>query len=208
MPESVLDTHKMVTALAETYAEALFALTEEAGNSPEVAEELEQLANLFVRQPDLISLLHNRGIPRHRRARSLRDIFKGRVSDLVYKFLQVLNVNDRLGRLEEVAVAFIKLNKDKRGEIDVDVYSARPLDERQMRHIADRLGSALGRTAMIHPRVDESLIGGLKLRVGDRLIDGSVAAQLARVKRQLTENAREAIRRGDVTIDTESGESE
>ena len=208
MPESVLDTHKIITALAETYAEALFELTEEAGNSAEIAEELERLANLVAEQPDLMSLLHNRAIPKNRRAQSLRDIFEGRVSELVYKFLQVLNTNDRLGRLEEVAAAYIKLNKAQRGEVDVDVYSARPLDKGQMRDIADRVGGALGRTAVIHPRVDESLIGGLKLRVGDRLIDASVAAQLERLKRQMTESAQEAIRRGDVTVDTESGESE
>jgi F-type H+-transporting ATPase subunit delta len=181
-------------AIAEVYARALFELALEQGALAQVADELHSLRDLLSAEKDLAAFFAHRTIAAERRATSLRNIFEGRVSDLTLRFMLVLNRNGRMAVLAHVADAFDKLVKEHRGEIDVEVHTARPLDAGQLDRVRDKVSAALGKTAVLHARIDENLIGGLKLRVGDKLIDASVRNQLQRIKQQLAQRGRELIR--------------
>lgn len=181
-------------AIAEVYARALFELSLEQGTLAEIGEELRGLSDLLTVDVDLAAFFAHRTIAADRRAASIRRIFEGRLSDLTLRFMLVLNRNGRLAVLARVADAFDKLIKDHRGEIDVEVHTARALDAAQLDRVRDKVSAALGKTAVLHTRIDEHLIGGLKLRVGDKLIDASVRSQLQRIKQQLAQRGRELIR--------------
>ncbi|QNN23435.1 ATP synthase F1 subunit delta [Planctomycetales bacterium ZRK34] len=181
-------------AVADTYARALFDLALKQDALAEVADELADLSRLLEAEPDLAGFFAHRTIAVDRRAASIDAIFSGRISDLTRRFLQVLNHNGRLGALRSIVAAFDQLLKTHRGEIDVEVHTARPLDAGQLDSVAKRIGEALGKTAVIKPRVDESLIGGLRIRLGDRLIDASVRSQLQSIKQQLAQRGNELIR--------------
>jgi F-type H+-transporting ATPase subunit delta len=184
---------RIIDEIARTYAQSLLDLAEEQGVTDEVADELGQLVELLD-QEAVSQLLTSPAITVDDRAASLERVFKGQVSDLTYRFLQVLNEKRRIDHLRAIAWALEALLKKKRGEVDVLVYAAQPLSDEQLRDVRQRLASSLQATVHLATRVDESMIGGLKLRIGDKLIDGSVATQLQKLKRRLIASGRESIR--------------
>lgn len=178
-------------ALASVYARSLFELASAAGGQAkisEVAGELEQIAELSRSDRTFREFVGSPVIDRVRREQSLRRIFENRVTDLTLRFLLVLNNKGRLNRLESVVGAFDALVQEAFGRVEVDVYTAAPLGREQIEDINRRVHTALDREPVLHPYTEPAMIGGLKLRIGDRLIDGSVATQLRRMKRELEQS--------------------
>jgi F-type H+-transporting ATPase subunit delta len=124
----------------------------------------------------------------------IRRIFENRVTDLLLRFMLVLNANERLGHFDSIQAAYDQMVQDAFGRIEVDVITAIKLDEATLARISERIQAALGKEPVLHPSIDESIIGGLQLRIGDRLMDGSVATRLRRLGDQLRKNGGHAIR--------------
>lgn len=181
-----------IDALSMVYARSLFELAEEADRREkilEVADELEQIAELLRQDRGFRELMASPIIERSRRSKAIRGIFENRITDLTLRFLLVLNQKGRLARFESIAAAFDQLVQEKFGKVEVDVFTAAPLGGEQLHEIKDRIQRALGREPVLHPYTDATMIGGIKLRVGDQLIDGSVAAQLRRMKSDILNNS-------------------
>ena len=104
-------------------------------------------------------------------------------------FLGLLNSKNRLNILSEVIEAYDHLLDEERGIVEVDVTVAQRLTPEQLETVRERVGTALKRNAVVHQYVDESIIGGLVLRVQDKLIDASVRNQLEMMRRQLLQAA-------------------
>ena len=180
--------------ISDEYAKALFELAEQHNALSAIGEELNAVADLVEQQKDLAALFAHPTIDRQERSGSIEKLFRGRVSPTTLNFLLVLNRKGRLSSIRAVRAAFDKLAKASRGEVDVEVYTARPLSGAQLDAVAARLSKQLGKKAVLHPHIDPSLIGGLRIRVGDRLIDASVAAQLRKLARQIDTTGHEAVR--------------
>jgi F-type H+-transporting ATPase subunit delta len=133
-------------------------------------------------------------VDRDARAVSLRRIFSNRVTDITLRFLLVLNQKGRLNVLESIAGAYDRLVQEAFGRIEVDVITSAPLDRDQMQALHRRIHDALGREPVLHPYIDATMIGGLKLRIGDQLIDGSVASKLRRMKREILTDGSSRLR--------------
>jgi F-type H+-transporting ATPase subunit delta len=106
----------------------------------------------------------------------------------------VLNKKSRLDQLVGISEAYTQLLWERTGRIEVEVFSAKPLDENLAEIVRQRVGEALGKDAVLRNTVDEGLIGGLKLRVGDRMIDASVATRLSRIRESLNTSGAETVR--------------
>src|SRR6185369_12851061 len=91
------------------------------------------------------------------RKASLKNILKGRVSDLTYHFFQVVNEKGRLGHLPAIVAAFEQLVQHAYGRVEVDVYTAAPIDQQEMAAIRSRLQSMLGKEPVIHAYTDEAM---------------------------------------------------
>ena len=172
------------------YAAALLDLAVQGEQRDEIRAELEEVGGLLSGEPELAKLLASRVLATSERRGCLERIFKGQISDLSYRFLQVVNDKDRLADLAGIIRAFGRLVDEQQGLVDVDAYVATALDETQSRRVAAALDVALDRRVVLHQHVEPHLIGGLKLRVGDRLIDGSIATQLRRMKQQIIDTGR------------------
>ena len=196
---------KFAGKVAQTYAESLWDLAVEADVVDEVADELAQSVRLIDDQPQLRAMFDSPAINADRRARSIKAIFEGKVSSLTYRFLQVANDKGRLDQLAGVQIAFDQRLKDERGEVDVDLYTAQPLSDAQKASVAAKVSASIGRQAVVTAHLDESMLGGLKLRIGDKLIDGSVATQLNKMKRKMISRGRERVR-ADATALLEENE--
>lgn len=183
------------------YATALLDLAEQAGQRDDIRSEMDQVAELLGTEPELSELLASRVLSTADRSGCIERVFAGRISDLSYRFLQVVNDKDRLADLSGIVRAFGKLVDKSRGLVEVDAYVASPMDEAQARRVADELGASLGGEVLLRQHVDRRLIGGLKLRVGDRLIDASVATHLRRMKEKIVAVGRDHVQSGlDATI--------
>jgi len=190
MPSSA-SAHDSVGRL---YAHALMELSLEQQQLDAVAQELQDLAGLMESNDDLRRLIENPILDTNQRSAMLQRLFEGRVSDLFYRFLQTVNRKGRLAALPAIASAFVSLLADHRNEVEVEAFVASPMDDATAGRVADGLGASLGKKVTLNQHVDPALIGGLKLRIGDRLLDASVQTQLRSIKEQLIAAGREKAR--------------
>lgn len=175
-------------ALANIYARSLFEMAESQGGRElleRVAGEIEDILELTRIDPQFNEFLASRILAASDRAESLRKVFGGRVSDLTLHFLLLLNDKNRLGHLVPIAGAMDQMVQEKFGRVEVDLYTPAPISPEQLREIRDRLQETLKREPIIHPYTDASMIGGIRLQIGDTLIDGSLASRLRRLKEQM-----------------------
>jgi len=181
MPKQL--THASPAALA--YAQSLLELANEKGEAEAVGQELETLRQLVDENPGFREILSNPSVSVEERARLLDGVFRGKLSPLVFNTLGVLNQKNRLGLLSQVAQGYDDLLGDQLGKVEVDITVARKLEPAQLETARTKISQALGRDAVIHQYVDDNVLGGAILRVGDKLIDASVRYQLQALKEQL-----------------------
>ncbi len=197
-------------ALAQVYARSLFELAEEAGGRSkilEVGEELEQICELARGDRPVREFFRSPIIDKAKRGDTLGRIFHGRVTDLTLRFLLVLNNKGRLGHLEPICDAYDLLVHEAFGRVEVDLYTPEPMRKPQLASIKERLAEALGKEPVLYAYSDPAMIGGIKLRVGDQLIDGSVASRLRRIKLGLPAAGGAAVRNRLGRFIEEGGES-
>jgi F-type H+-transporting ATPase subunit delta len=176
------------------YAKALFELADESGRLAEVNDEIEQFEEVLAMNPELMVLLASRTLSKQERALAIDRIFKGRISDALLHFLHVVNQKNRLGSLRAIIRQFGKLIDERHKVVEVDAYVASRLDEAMADRVSHGIGQAIGSNVLLHQYVEPQLLGGLKIRVGDRLFDGSVATQLKLIRQKLTQAGREKAR--------------
>ncbi|MBL0922144.1 MAG: ATP synthase F1 subunit delta [Phycisphaerales bacterium] len=175
-------------ALARLYARSLFELANEKGGRAAIEEtgaELGEVVELARHDKRFGEFLSSRIVPTDKRDASLTRIFQGRISDLTLRFLQVLNEKDRLSHLSVIAAAYDEQVQEQFGLVEVDVYTAAPIDADLRERVAAALRKAMGKEPVIHSYTDEAMLGGLKLQIGDQLIDASIATRLRRMRERL-----------------------
>jgi len=180
--------------MERAYATALLDSAPDIAAVEDVAAEIAEIRQLLRDQPDLVRLLSSRILGMRVRLASARKIFHGQVSDLVFRFLCVLVTRDRFDEFPGIAAAFLSLVDERHGEVPVDVSVARGLDDAALTDLAGRLGTLLDRKVRLSQRVDEGMIGGMKLRVGDEVYDGSISTQLRLLRDKLIEAGRQRAR--------------
>jgi F-type H+-transporting ATPase subunit delta len=168
--------------IAGRYAAALFELAEEKGELDKVAGDLRDLRKMLVDSGDLRRMVASPVIDRKERRKAIGEIAqRSGFSSLTGNFLGVLVNNGRLFTLESAISAYLAQLAAKRGELTAQVASAAPLAETQIAAVSAALKKALGRTVALESVVDPSLIGGLIVKVGSRMIDGSLKTKLQRL---------------------------
>lgn len=184
-------------ALARLYAASLFELAQADGGQSRVEEtlnELEEILELTRTNFAFGEFLGSRILPVDARARSLETIFKGKINDLTLRFLLVVNQKERLAHLPAIAAAFDEMIQHAFGRVEVDVYTAEPAGEEDLSSIRARLHSLLGKQPVLHAYTDPDMIGGVKLQIGDQLIDASIAASLRRMRDRLAHQGADELR--------------
>lgn len=181
-----------VDEIAKVYARSLFELSEKAGGEArisETAEELEAIGELIRSDARFREFLASPIIEEKARGAAMKAIFSGKISDLTLRFLQVVNDHGRSGHLASIADAFDQLVQERFGRLEVDVFTVTGgrLDAPIESALTQRIKAAFGKEPVLHSYADPHMIGGVKLRVGDQLLDGSVATRLRRLSQRLHE---------------------
>lgn len=192
-------TQTQPDAVAQTYAQSLFEVAHTQGGRGKVEEvlgELEDILELARQDAKFSEFLASQVLPVKARSASLGRIFKGRITDTTLNLLLVLNAKDRLAHLPAIASAFDSLAQAQFGRVEIDVFTADPMNPDQTRQVRDRIAQAIGKEVIVHPYTDASMIGGIRLRIGDQLIDGSIATKLRKLRDQLGDQGAARMRAG------------
>jgi len=179
------------------YARSLFEIAEKKGGREkleELSSELDEIAEIVRANPRVREFIANKTIATDKKEASLRRMFEGRISPELFATIGVLNRKGRLGQLMRVAAAFQQMVEDKFGRIEVDVYTRFPLPPDEADQLRKVLHERMHREPVLYSYTDPTMIGGFKLRVGDRLLDASFKTRLGKLKDQLKSEGGKQIR--------------
>lgn len=183
-PEHVADMSAQ--RIARVYAEALLNVAEKQEQVEAVLEELESLVkDVLSASPAFEMLLSSASLGRKARAEVLEQVFATRASEIVYNFLQVLNDHERLDLLRAVRHAYRELHDQRAGRVRVKVESAVALPDDQVSRLRDELRSTFNVEPVLETSVQPTLLGGLRVRIGDWQYDASVRTQLELIRQQI-----------------------
>jgi F-type H+-transporting ATPase subunit delta len=178
------------TIIARNYAETLYALASRHGGDAtvdEYGEALEEVTDLLQREPLVREFLETPRIDGEAKKRALRASFGGRVPDLFLRFLLIVVEKRRQGILQEIAREYLALVDEARGRVRADVTLARRPDATLEREIVASLERRLGKKVIATFTVDPTLIGGIVIRAGGEILDGSLKRRAAGLRRRLIE---------------------
>ena len=170
--------------VARSYADALLELAGRQGEEQAFAAAFERLIEL---QADarVRAFLETPKIDVDAKKRVLRTALAGQVPPVFLNFLLVVLDKRRQRLLGEIALAYRELLDEKLGLLNVEVTVAHELDERGEEEVALQLSRILGRRVLPHLRVDPAILGGIIVRYGDRVLDGSLRRRLVSLRRRL-----------------------
>jgi F-type H+-transporting ATPase subunit delta len=176
----------MAKLIAKTYGDALFGLAVEDGKTAEYLHEFTVIRDALKMNPEFDLLMNHPKILKEEKIEVLVNVFKGRVSDEMTGFLELLIVKDRFGELDAIFDYFSALIKTSLGIGVAHVTTAHVISEIQKSTIMDKLIADTEYEKMeMDFTVDENLIGGMVIRIGDRVVDSSIATNLYNLKKQL-----------------------
>jgi F-type H+-transporting ATPase subunit delta len=169
--------------LAGRYATALYELADEAKQLDAVAADLARLRTMVDESEDLRRLIASPLVSRAQLAKAMDALVaQAGVGDLTRRFVHTLASNRRLFALRSIIEAYNRMLADRRGELTAEVTSAKPLSPQQAEAVNAALRGAVGRKVSMDLKVDPRLLGGLKVKVGSRLVDASLASKLQRLQ--------------------------
>lgn len=178
-----MSSEQPVTGVAGRYATALFELAESEGSLDAVAENLASIGQMLDESEDLRRLVRSPVFGADVQGRAFGAVLeKAGIGGLTANFIGLVIKNRRLFALTGMISAFRQLLAVKRGEITASVSSAHPLSDAQIEGLKAALKSATGRDVNMDTTVDESLLGGLIVKVGSRMIDSSLRTKLNSLK--------------------------
>lgn len=176
----------MAKLVSKTYGEALFELAVEEGKEDEFLSEILQLKALLAENPDFGKLMNHPKILKEEKLDVLKEVFDGRVSKELLGFLHLIISKDRYGDIDQILDYFVDEVKHLKGIGIAYVTTASDLSEAKKKEVEDKLLSTTSFKKMeMHYQVDEDLIGGMVIRIGDRVVDSSVKTRLYELSRQL-----------------------
>lgn len=177
------------TTVARNYAEALYAIAEKHGKADAFAASLSEIGEMLDADPSIGAFLQTPKVDLVSKKKALRSAFTGRVDALVLNFLLVVLEKRRQRLISEIAREFGAILDEKSGRLHVNVTLAHAADDATQQTITKELSRILGRTAIPHITVDPKIVGGIVVRYGDHILDGSVRRRLAGLRNRLYEAA-------------------
>lgn len=172
-------------AVSRRYANALFELAQAKGSVDQVDQEFGMIVAMIDANPQLRAVMNDVLMAPEVKSDLIKKLFTGKVSELVFNFLLVVVRKRREAFFPQMYRSFLDLANEARGIVEVEVRSAVELPEETVRTLEQKLVTRLGKRVKFQTQVAPELIGGLVVRVGDELMDGSVRTRLRRMRDRL-----------------------
>ncbi len=176
----------MAKLISKTYGEALFELAVEEANADSLLEEITALREVLTDNPEYFRFLNNPRIPAEEKASTTHEIFTGRISKGLIGFLKLIIIKGRSDALFDILDYFIDRVKEFKGIGVAYVTTPQPLSRDKMELIRAKLLSTTSFKKMeMHYDVNPRLLGGMQIRIGDRVVDSSIQTKLNQLQKDL-----------------------
>ncbi len=169
-------------SVARRYAEAFFSIARETNKIDEYQVELEKIVKAIEEIDSLKVYLSHFLIPAKEKKEVVKKIFAGQVSDITLNFLQMVIDKRREAYLGLICKEYGEMADESRNIKKAELISAREVPDNEVKALADKLSASTGKKVQLQTTIDPTLIGGIKIRIGDQIIDGSVAKKLQMLK--------------------------
>ena len=175
--------------LAGRYAKSILDLSIETGQLEDVYKDMVLLQTVCRGSRDFVNLLRSPVIPEDKKIKIWDIITTGKITTLTTAFFKLLLAKDREANFPEIVAAFIAQYKDYKGIRIVKLTTASPVSEQVRKTILEKVrGNVTAKEIELDTEVNEALIGGFILEIGDRMVDGSIAFELNHIKQQFENN--------------------
>lgn len=173
--------------VAKRFAKALMGFAQEQNALDAVAADMELISSTCVDNRELVLLLKSPIIKTDKKLSILNEVFGGKIGSISLTFIGIVAKRDRENYIPEIAAAFMNQYKDHQGISNAEVISAIPLDEESRKNITAFIKTFSDKVELTE-RIDQSLIGGFIVRVGDKQYDDSILSRINELKKEFSKN--------------------
>ncbi len=185
---NIVSENLTIAGLAGRYALALFELGTETNVIDDVAKDISTLSALLNESPDLLGLTLNPVFSIEEKGRAIAAVIQAaKIDTLVANFVGVVARNGRLAELQNIITEFNRIFAHHKGEVSASVVTAHKLTKAQLDALKVKLKSLVGSDVNVETEVDESILGGLIVKIGSRMIDSSLTTKLANLEESMKE---------------------
>lgn len=177
----------MAKLISRRYADALFELALERNRVDEFDEEVKTVYGSITEDKEFCSVLNHPQLSGDEKFAMLESVFKGKVSDDILGLFNLVLRKNREAELVEILSVFTDKVRQYKRITTAYVASAKPLSEKQLKEIKDKLSQNMNKQVNIEAIVEPELIGGVKISVDGLVIDGTIKKQISELKKQLSE---------------------
>lgn len=171
--------------IARNYAEALFRAGERSGETQRIADLMEALAFAIATEQTVRVVLETPRVPKTTKQAIMRRALEEHAPEQFIRFIEAVIKRGRQGILPAISEAYLALVDEKFNRVHAGVTMAREPDKALQKAVRTKLSEVIGKDVIPHFRTDPSILGGLIVRVGDRIMDGSLRRKMVALKRRM-----------------------
>ena len=176
----------MAKLVSKTYGDALFELAKEQGKLDELAKEVKAVQTALAQNPEFSKLMNHPKVGKDEKLQVVKEVFETRADKELVGFMRLVVEKDRYNEIDEILEHFTNRVKEEKGIGVAYVTSAVKLSEIQKKLVEEKLIETTDYKEMeMNFSIDEALIGGLVIRIGDKVVDSSIKTKLSELTKQL-----------------------
>ena len=199
--ETVFDDEQQ--HVGEVYAKALIGAATTAGSLEVVIDQLHSLVeDVFKKKPEFEMALSSPSVSQEQKNALLDRVFSNRIDVTLLRFLKILCRRNRLGSIRSIEEAASRMRDEALGRVRVTVVTASPISAAELTALEEKLSKTFNAKVSLTAQVDPKILGGLVIRIGDTVYDGSIDGRLQQLKKVAASKAEQTIREKIDTLAT------
>lgn len=169
--------------LARRYALALYEISEQKDRIDSILQDLREIVDTIYNNKDFEEVIKHPQISTSKKKEIFSNIYKGNIDDELLAFLLLLIEKERILYIDEVLIQFEKINLEKNNTVIAQIKTVVPLTEDERQSLKSKLESMYSKNIIVNEEIDSEIIGGVYVRVGNDVIDGTIKAKLNDMKK-------------------------
>jgi F-type H+-transporting ATPase subunit delta len=184
----------MFEYLDRRYALAYYQVAEEKGKVEEYLQELREVADLITTNTDIIQLINNPQISIPRKKEMMKSIFDGRVNDDLISFINILISKKRIHTINGILAEIEKIHLEQKNTVIAHVKTVVSLVDAEKEELIKKLKVKYNKNILLEEELDESIIGGVYIKIGDDIIDGTLRYRLNQLQELMLKDKLEVVK--------------
>ncbi|WP_138495798.1 F0F1 ATP synthase subunit delta [Paenibacillus pinistramenti] len=178
-----------VAVVASRYAKAIYEIAAQEGRTLEVEQELKAAVDALTSDKNIVNFISSPSISEQAKRQVIEASLTGKLSKPVVSLLELLVERGRTNILPELLESYIRISGEALGLATAVVYTTYTLDEEEKQQVSEQFGALVNKKIRVENVVDTSLLGGMKVVIGDTLYDGSLSGKLERLEKSFRRQA-------------------